>query len=680
MLTNIKYFKGNAPSCDPLKISKQRWRNAVKTLVMDGWKADRSTAAKRSDWFIKLKSSVYARIFSLLILLFTLFFLPCTGESMDTYSDLEIETSIQKAVNYLSSVQHNEGYWAGSFDTDTSFTADYIILMHYLGKVDTRRQGKAVHYILSQQNSDGGWSAYPHGPSYLNIAVTNYCALKLAGMSASDPRILKAKNFILSQGGAEKANLLVKIKLSLFGQCPWLAQIPVNVDYLFADEALYRLGYLHTAIAPILVLHDNYYKVKISGDRGVREIFLKDPWRGVIELRPLKGLLQPYAIKWMLQRQEADGNWAGVFVNTMLNLLALKSTQNSTYNAVIEKGMEGVRLFQNETDTMLAQQFSQPPVMDTAYVVHALLSAGVDPYSPVITDAIGYLRSKQSLIYGDWHHNNPKGEPGGWGFEHHNQWYPDVDCTVMVLDALALFDILTQKPFDQDEAIQRGMNWAVSMQDLDGGWAAWDKNPVKPPAWVIQLLNQSWIPWDESNEDITSRSLLALSNLGYHDPAVIQPALNFIKKRQKANGSWYGRWGVNYTYGTGQILQGLMATGENPQDAYIRNAVAWLDKVQNADGGWGESLESYAKGAYVAAPSTVFQSAYALIGLISAGEANTPEVEKGISFLVDSQLPDGSWYDEEFLGTGFPGHLYSRYTLLSTYKVLYALTLYLNNR
>jgi squalene-hopene/tetraprenyl-beta-curcumene cyclase len=157
-------------------------------------------------------------------------------------------------------------------------------------------------------------------------------------------------------------------------------------------------------------------------------------------------------------------------------------------------------------------------------------------------------------------------------------------------------------------------------------------------------------------------------------------ALNIIKSKQKAEGCWYGRWGVNYTYGTGQVLQGLMATGENPQADYIRKAITWLDGVQNKDGGWGDSVESYTKGAYVAAPSTIFQSAYALIGLISAGEANTPQVEKGIPFLVDSQLPDGSWYDEEFLGADFPDYLYSRYTLLSTYKALYALTLYLNNR
>jgi squalene-hopene/tetraprenyl-beta-curcumene cyclase len=318
--------------------------------------------------------------------------------------------------------------------------------------------------------------------------------------------------------------------------------------------------------------------------------------------------------------------------------------------------------------------------MDSAYVLHALLASGVNSGHPAIKKGIEYLVSRQSLIEGDWHYNSPHLEPGGWGFEHHNLWFPDIDCTAMVLDAFAQLD----KPALQsiDKTVQSGINWIAGMQNRDGGFSAWDRNTLKPPQLMNYFFDMDWIYFDQSNEDITARAILSLSAFNYSkrkgNNGVIQRAIKLLKTKQDGEGMWYGRWLINYTYCTGQVLQGLIASGEDPSQTYIQNAVKWLKKVQNSDGGWGETPESYADPKYIGVgKSTALQTAYALIGLISAGETSSPQVLKGIEYLVKIQGTDGSWLDDEYLGTGVPIFFYCRYDLLPTPKALYALTLFL---
>lgn len=584
------------------------------------------------------------------------------------------------AVEFLKKSQHPEGYWMGSFKSDTSFNAYYILLMHYLDMVNREREKKAAALILNEQMADGGWSSYPGGPGMVHIAVLNYFALKLAGHSPDSDYMKKARSFIISKGGADSANQFIQTMLALFGQVPWERMMNVSTDILRFESFVYRLGYLHTGIIPLSIIYENYYKKNITKEHSIRELFIDDPWNGIHEEEPSRGCCQKWGLNWIVTRQEKDGNWAGVFLNTMQCLMALKSTRNPAYNSVIENGMKGVLLFQIENSKTILQQFSQPPVMDTAYALHSLLSVGVRPDESVIKKALDYLTNKQAMIEGDWHHNNSDLKPGGWGFEHHNQWFPDIDCTAMVLDAFAQLDGKSYKSIEG--VANRGLDWLVGMQNWDGGFSAWDSNTIKPPQFILDLFDMGWVYFDHSNADITARALLALSSLDYlkndGDPRVINHAIKVIRKKQKSDGSWYGRWLVNYTYCTGQVLQGLVAAGEDPDQGYIRKAVKWLKKVQNPDGGWGETPQSYPEGKYAgSAKSTTLQTAYVLIGLISAGETTSPVVRRGIDFLVESQMADGSWVDEEYLGTGVPDFFYCRYELLPTPKALYAITLYL---
>lgn len=593
----------------------------------------------------------------------------------------QAQNALDRAVAFLREAQAPEGYWEGSFETDTSFTADYILLMHYVDRVNEVRQAKAVRYILDQQNADGGWSAYPGGPSVDYVSVLDYLALKLAGMPADDPALTAARAFILANGGAEAANRLVQIRLALFGQVPWDRMIPFNSNFMLVEEWLYRVGYYHSVLIPFLVIYENGVARTPEPDRGIAEIFLTDPFEGASDDPPPMGCCQDRAVDWILERQEADGNWAGVFINTMYSMIALSSTGDLQYEDEIDRGMEGVESFQNEDADSLNQQFSQPPVMDTAYVLHVLLAAGAPSDDPVVARAVEWLVSKQTTIEGDWVHNNPEGEPGGWSFEHENRYYPDVDCTVMVLDAFAL--ISDDARIDVADTIDKGLAWTLSMQNDDGGWAAWDKNAVDPATIFSFLADEIWVPEDLSWEDLTGRTVLALSSLnsvGYEgfDEAREQ-GIEFLRARQEASGAWWGRWGTNYTYATGQVLQALVAAGVSLDDPAVRRGAHWLWTKQNADGGFGETPASYGDPSLAGeGGSTIFQTAYATVGLMAATPDGNPGLDRAIGFLVGEQKEDGSWYDEEFLGTNLPGYWYARYDMLSTYKAAYALATYLN--
>jgi squalene-hopene/tetraprenyl-beta-curcumene cyclase len=587
-----------------------------------------------------------------------------------------VDAALRRGLDFLRSQQTADGYWMGSFVTDTSYTADYILLMNYLGQVDEARQAKAAAYIVQQQQADGGWAEYPGGPSVIDIAVDDYLALKLAGRPADDATMTRARTFILAHGGGEAASVLIKTKLAYFRQVPWGSMIPLNTDIMAAPKLPYELGYFHSVLIPFTMIYENYRAVNPPAGRDIHEIFLADPWRGVHETPPPKGCCADEALAWILERQEADGNWAGVFVNTMFSLIALNSTGDPAYGDRIQRGLAGVELFQNVAPDTIDQQFSQPPVMDTAYVLHLLLAAGAPATDPDVARAATWLASKQSSIYGDWSVLNPGGKPGGWGFELHNRYFPDVDCTAMAVDAFAQMD--GPHRFAFRDSIGKGVAWMISMQDRDDGWPAWDKNAIDPHKLFPALHDALWLPADMSDADITARVILALADLdaaAYRDE--IAQGVAFLKAQQGAPGYWYGRWGVNYTYGTGQALQGLIAAGEPSDAPYIRRAVAWLKSVQNPDGGWGESPASYLDPNDIGVgPSTVFQTAYVLIGLIAAGAAETPEVAKGVAWLIAAQHDDGSWRDEQFLGCTLPGYNYSRYDLLSTYKSAYALLLY----
>ncbi|MBZ0271677.1 hypothetical protein K8I61_06550 [bacterium] len=594
----------------------------------------------------------------------------------------DAKRALARAIDYFRATQAPEGYWEGDFPSDTSYNADYIMLGRYLERVDEEREAKAANHIVAEQNADGGWSAYPGGPSVLDITVLDYTALKLAGFPQNGTTMKRAREFILANGGADAANLLVRIRLANFGFVPWKPNtMRVHTWLMNFEELMYHYGFFQSALIPMLLSNDMHHIAPVPAGRGIGEIFISDPWEGVDPATDFwgPGCCADQATQWILERQEADGNWAGVLIQTYYSLIALHATGDPAHDDAIERGLEGVRSFQREGENTIIQQFSEPPVMDTAYVLHALLSAGMPPDDPMVADAVSWLLEKQATIPGDWSHVVPNVEPGGWGFEHENQRYPDVDVTVMVLDALALLPepVLAR----MEGQLARGIDWMRAMQNDDGGFAAWGKNSLDPVTFAPYLEGETWVPVDDSNEDITARAIVTMTNLGaidrFDDARAMRRAIDFVKARQKPWGAWFGRWGTNYTYGTGQVLQALAAAGESPRDPDVARAIEWLLSVQNDDGGWGETPQSYLDEALAGAgESTVFQTAYSLIGLQAIG-ADQNAIDAGIAFLLDEQLDDGSWFDHEFLGTNLPGYWYSRYTLLASYKAMYALVLYL---
>ncbi len=587
----------------------------------------------------------------------------------------EVRDALDKSVEYLLIAQDESGYWEGKFITDTSVTAYYVILMQYLEQVDESRQQKALNYILGNQQDDGSWNGYPGGPGVLDITVLDYLACKLAGMPADDPVMANARQWILSSGGAELVSELPNMTLALFGQRPWNAFPPVNTTAMIAEDALYMIGYHHAMLIPILVIAESYHRVIPAEGRGVAEIFINDPWEGVHERAPRKGCCTLRAVDWILERQEGDGNWSGVFNNTMYSLMALKSLDDPAYSEVIARGIAGVEAFQNIDGDSLNQQFSTSPVQDTGYVIDVLRTAGMPSNDPAVEKAVEWLMSKQTTTYGDWHHMNPDGAPGGWSFEHYNEWFPDVDCTAIVLRGLSsLSDDHLDGIWD---GVQKGMDWVITMQNSDGGWAAWDKNVLDLQA-LLPFYESPWLMSDTSTADLSGRVLTALSSMGYPgefgDPSALPRAIEFIKSKQETFGAWWGRWGINYVYGTGEVLKGLILAGEDPDQHYIKVAVKWLKSAQNADGGWGETPRSYLDPDYAGVgDSTAALTAYALTALMSADGPDSPEVEKGIQYLLDTQTEDGSWFDEDFLGTNIPEVWYARYDMASIYKPAHTL-------
>jgi squalene-hopene/tetraprenyl-beta-curcumene cyclase len=458
-----------------------------------------------------------------------------------------------------------------------------------------------------------------------------------------------------------------------------------------------------SVIVPLMIIFAQRPQVKLDGFPGIEELYSSPPdqrqaavewseelvsWRNFFVLvdRALKILerrtipaVRAAAIRraeqWILEHQDITGEWGGIMPAMMNSVLALLSLGYTSTDPVIVKGLEAIERFGIETSSEFRLQSCVSPVWDTAITVIALAESGLHATHPALTKAADWLISKQVLRKGDWAVKNRKGKPGGWSFEFFNDFFPDNDDTAMVLLALRHVRVADEQTLE--EACQRGLAWLLSMQCDDGGWGAFDMNNNR------RLLNR--IPFadlesllDPSTSDVTGRVMELLGKLGYpRQHPVIRRALRFLRKDQSRDGSWYGRWGVNYIYGTWAVLTGLRALGEDFSQGYIQRAIRWVERCQNADGGWGESCETYAnprtKGNGTSTPS---QTAWAVMALIESGQGHSPTVELGIRFLVERQQTDGTWAEEEYTGTGFPKHFYINYHLYRNYFPLMALSRY----
>ena len=613
------------------------------------------------------------------------------------YNDLE--TAILRSQEYLLSIQKPEGYWVGELMVDSTLVSDTVAYHHWNGNVDPEWQRKAVNHILSMQLADGGWNIYHGGPSEVNATIKAYLALKLAGVPVTDRRMLRAREMALSLGGVPRMNTFSKLYLALLGLFPWeyVPTIPCEVVLLgkWFGVVLWEMSnWSRAMLVPLAII--NHFKPTHPPANNVnldelfplgfheRDLALPpDPdrlsWRNFFlwldrlhkfaewfaenGIHPFRKRALRKCEQWMLERFEGSDGLAAIFPAMLNSLIALKALGYADDHPEVVRAERELKNLEHETADSVRIEPCLSPVWDTAYVLIALHESGIPAEHPLLKRAAEWLMSKEIRLRGDWKYKNPaKVEPSGWVFEFNNQWNPDVDDTAMVL--LALRKVPTANPQKRDECFQRGLNWMMTFQCKDGGWAAFDKDCTKNILEKVPFADHNAM-LDPECADITARILELLGYEGWSTShPQIKDALAYVREQQEPDGSWYGRWGVNYIYGTWQVLRGLRALNLDMSQPWLLKARDWLESVQHEDGGWGERCNTYDDPVFKGrGPSTASQTAWAVMGLCAFDDPNRASLRRGIDFLIRTQNLDGSWTEHETTGTGFPKVFYLKYDM-----------------
>ncbi|WP_045835305.1 squalene--hopene cyclase [Hyphomicrobium sp. 99] len=629
----------------------------------------------------------------------------------------DIENAINKAKNALLSLQRDDGHFVFELEADATIPAEYVLMRHYLAEpVDAALEAKIANYLRRIQSEDGGWPLFHDGESNISASVKAYFALKMIGVGTEEPYMKKARGWILSQGGASHSNVFTRNLLALFGAVPWtgVPVMPVEIMVLprWFPFHLDKISYwARTVVVPLTVLNALKPRARNPKGVGIPELFTippedvkvwpkgphqKSPWSeifGAID-RVLRAT-QPFfpksirkrsidkAVAFVDERLNGEDGLGAIFpamVNALLVYDALGYPHDHPNYVTARGSIEKLLIVKDD------EAYCQPclsPVWDTALSTHALLEVGDTQAEASAERALQWLKPLQVLnTVGDWAASRPGIRPGGWAFQYANPHYPDTDDTAVVV--MAMDRSLGRAPQADNsyrEAIERGREWIVGMQSKNGGWGAFDADNT------YEYLNQ--IPFsdhgallDPPTADVSARCVSMLAQLGerHGQSYVLDTAVSYLERTQEKDGSWYGRWGMNYIYGTWSVLCALNAAGVDPKSSVVRKAVGWLLSIQNADGGWGEAGDSYKLDykAYETAPSTASQTAWALMGLMAAGEVDHPAVRKGIAYLATSQASDGFWNEKHFTATGFPRVFYLRYHGYSKFFPMWALARYRN--
>ena len=631
---------------------------------------------------------------------------------LDVPQHLAYETAIERSQGYLLREQKPEGYWVGELIVDSTLVSDMVAYHHWNGSIDPVWQRKAVNKLFSMQLPDGGWNIYHGGPSEVNATIKAYLALKLAGVPVTDRRMLKAREMALSLGGVPRMNTFSKLYLALIGLYPWrhVPTIPCEVLLIgkwFHVNFWEMSNWSRGMLVPLSII--NHFKptrpVKVRLDElfpeGVhdRDLALtRDPeaftWRNFFitldrlhkfaerfarrHVHPFRKAALKKAEAWMLERFEGSDGLAAIFPAMLNSLIALKCMGYADDHPQVRRAEHELKKLQHETADAVRIEPCFSPVWDTAIVAICLRESGVPADHPQMKLAGEFLIEKEIRFAGDWiHKNTAKVEPSGWVFEYNNKWNPDVDDTAMVL--LALRQIPTDNPQRRDECFHRGLKWMMTFQCKDGGWAAFDKDCTKNILEKVPFADHNAM-LDPECADITARilELLGYENWPANNPQ-INEALDYIRREQEDDGSWYGRWGVNYIYGTWQVLRGLRAMNLDMTQPWLLQARDWLESVQLEDGGWGERCNTYDDPVFKGqGPSTASQTAWALMGLCAFDDPDRPSIRRGIEYLIRNQNPDGSWSEDEVTGTGFPKVFYLKYDIYRNAWPLLALATYKN--
>ena len=615
----------------------------------------------------------------------------------------------RRAVGWFAANQQESGYWWGDLTADTTLEADYILLQLWLypprqGSWDPParpQMERAVRSIRQRQLPEGGFNLFPGGPADVNGSIKAYFALKAAGVSVEDSRMVLLRETILRLGGLQAANSYVKINLSLFGLYPRQHVPSIPPELILLGKVIYEMSSWTRAIviplaivqaltveprpvpagfslAELLVPGVSLALPRDDGFFNRRNTFLRIDKVFKLWERYGSGALRRRAIRkameWITERTRYTDGLAAIYPPMMYTIMAMDllgyapdhpdraEAENQFANLMVD---DGERFFFQPCFSV---------VWDTAIASHALGESGMAP-AELLTRAGDWLLTKEVRRKGDWSIKRPQVEPSGWYFEFANEYYPDIDDTAMVL--LGLHFSVCGQPAAQAAAVKRAVDWLLAMQSTDGGWAAFDVDNN----W--QFLSD--VPFADHNAmldptcpDITGRVVEALTLHGVRaDHPAIRKGVAYLERAQEADGSWQGRWGVNYIYGTCFAVRGLRAAGESDREVAVLRAGEWLRSIQNADGGWGESPESYRENVFVPAASTPSQTAWAVLGLLASGDTYSSSVQRGVEYLIQNQNADGTWSEEAATGTGFPNVFYLRYHLYRNSFPLLALATFL---
>jgi squalene-hopene/tetraprenyl-beta-curcumene cyclase len=603
----------------------------------------------------------------------------------------------EKAQRYLLGIQHEQGWWKGELETNITMDAEDLLLRQFLGIADERVTQPAARWIRSKQRADGTWATFYGGPGDLSTTIEGYVALKMAGDDPDAPHMAKAREFVLAGGGLGASRVFTRIWLALFGEWSWdevpvmppelmflPSWFPLNVyDWgCWARQTVVALTVV-TACRPVRELGFSVAELRTNSatpaaktprsplsigglfqrlDQGLH-LYQRLP------AKPLRGTALRQATEWIVARQESDGGWGGIQPPWVYSIMALEVMGYRLEHPVLRSALAGIEGFTITEDTpdgkVRRLEACQSPVWDTALALTGVLDSGIDPDHEAVARAADWLAGEEIDVAGDWAVRRPNANPAGWAFEFANDNYPDTDDTAEIV--LALRRTGRAEAPHVAGAVGRAVAWLEAMQSADGGWGAFDADNTRRLCEKLPFCDFGAVI-DPPSADVTAHVVEMLAAEGKSGEDAARRGVRWLLEHQEPDGSWFGRWGANYVYGTGAAVPALVEAGVSPREDCIGGALAWLEYHQNADGGWGEDLRSYVDASFRGrGQSTPSHTAWALLALLAAGE-ESPAVEGGVAWMVANQTGEGTWAEDYYTGTGFPGDFYINYHL---YRVIF---------